>query len=232
MGCAHSPKSRPHAWAQSKVFWVQWSVVLYLPLSSGNKAGHLVCPTWNTQGNLQRVCCYKLTSWLTRFLNILSFFHVHYTPEWMKSSCFSTHLLSFPVSCVYFLWIHFNLIPFRWELWMTSHVIFSYLVFFKAYILYNVPFSTNLRKVPKQQSIIVQKLLKTYKMSTQLLWLTCEWHCSLFFGQHSPKYSLLHQMCINPLNPWLFFLDFNPLIYRDLADSTCYSQACYIYCYI
>lgn len=57
---------------------------------------------------------------------------------------------------------------------MTSHVIFSYLVFFKAYILYNVPFSTNLKKVPKQQSIIVQKLLETYKMSTQLHWLTCD----------------------------------------------------------
>lgn len=101
MGCAHSPKSRPHAWAHSKVLWAQWSVVLYLPLSSGNKAKHFLCPTWNTQGNLQRVCCYKLTSWLTSLLRILLFSCAqHVCLEW-KVWVHSPHLY-----CCSIFWIY------------------------------------------------------------------------------------------------------------------------------
>lgn len=128
MGCAHSPKSRPHAWAQSEVLWAQWSVVLYLPLSSGNKAGHFPCPTWNTQGNLQRVCCYKLTSWLTWFKKILLFSNALYIfcHKWKTGHiwpCFFylVYLLQFG----YFLFHCFHFYMFRVEPSVTGDALFS-----------------------------------------------------------------------------------------------------------
>lgn len=228
MGCAHSPKSRPHAWAQSKVLWAQWSVVLYLPLSSGNKARHFLCPTWNTQGNLQRVCCYKLTSWLTWFWKICFFCYVSCFCHTLTGGHIWPHLFNLVRLLLYilanllfqdFVFICLEQIS-QWEvmarlnsvlfLWVSQMMFYTFLMF------------NNSEKDPKQHQIELTKIF--FLWFNLFLW-AADIHCCLTPTNNEPHCCIVTFIRTNIGSP-VILKQPHLLPNCTLTLSTCENIAC------